>query len=39
VLLSNMAEMSYMIAYGMQSSGCTVLGNEIGKGDLYGARR
>ena len=37
VIVMNMAEMSYQIAWGMQSAACTVLGNQIGLGNLKGS--
>jgi len=34
VMLINMAMMAYMSAYGMQSTACTVVGNQIGRGNV-----
>ena len=33
-MLINMAMMAYMSAYGMQSTACTVVGNQIGRGNV-----
>ena len=38
VILSNMSEINFSIGYGIQSTSCTLVGNEIGKGDLVGSK-
>jgi Na+-driven multidrug efflux pump len=37
VVLINIATLSYMIGYGVQSTICAVIGNEIGKGEAFRA--
>lgn len=37
VILANMSEVNLSIGMGIQSAGCTLIGNEIGKGDVRAA--
>ena len=39
VILMNMTEVAYAVGFGLQSAACTMMGNQIGKGDLEGAYR
>ena len=39
VILMTMTEVAYAVGFGLQSAACTMMGNQIGKGDLEGAKK